>query len=95
MTATLPATQAPVTHDNELEMLRIAEKLETDNPMWIVVFGVYSRQFVAFPRFSAPVGTIVTARYPAALPQRMRRVELAARFPGQPGNQEIMDAKAS
>jgi hypothetical protein len=52
-----------------------ARQLEDDNPDWIVVFGVYSRQFVAFPRFPAPPRTILVATYPAALPPRMRAVE--------------------
>lgn len=78
MIATMPETQAPVTQDRELEMLRTAEGLEFDNPLWIVVFGVYSRQFIAFPRFDVPIGTIATARYPAALSGRMRRIERAA-----------------
>ena len=60
------------------EMRRIAEQLESNNPLWIVVFGVYSREFVAFARFDAPNGTIITARYPAALPGKMREVERGA-----------------
>jgi len=52
-----------------------ARRLEHDNPGWIVVFGVYTRQFVAFPRFPAPPRTIVAAVYPVALPGRMREVE--------------------
>jgi hypothetical protein len=27
----------------------VARRLETDNPLWIVVFGVYSKEFVCFP----------------------------------------------
>jgi hypothetical protein len=52
-----------------------ARWLEHDNPGGIVVFGVYTRQFVAFPRFPAPPRTIVATAYPAALPGRMRKVE--------------------
>jgi len=61
-----------------VEMRRIAKQLESDNPLWIVMFGVYSREFVAFARFDAPIGAIVTARYPGALPSRMREVEKTA-----------------
>lgn len=57
------------------EMKREAERLESDNPLWIVVFGDYSREFVAFPRFPVPQGTVVAARYPAAMPAKMRAVE--------------------
>jgi len=61
------------------EMRRIAGRMEEDNPSWIVVFGVYSRQFVAFPRFSAPSGTVLSALYPDALPPRMRAIEARLR----------------
>jgi hypothetical protein len=61
------------------EMRRIAGRMEEDNPSWIVVFGVFTREFVAFPRFDAPRGTVVTASYAAALPPRMRAIEAQAR----------------
>jgi hypothetical protein len=57
----------------------IAEKMELDNPLWIIIFGVYTRQFVAFPRFDAPMGTIVVASYPPALIERMRAIERTLR----------------
>ena len=28
-----------------------ARQLEADNPLWLVIFGVYSKEFVCFPRF--------------------------------------------
>ncbi len=59
------------------EMKQVAERLESDNPWWIVVYGVFTRQFVAFPRFRAPVA-VITASYPAALPPRMRAIEATA-----------------
>ena len=61
------------------EMKRVAERLEEDHPRWIVLFDDYSREFVAFPRFAAPWGTVVAARYPGALPVRMRAAETGAR----------------
>lgn len=61
--------------DDTADMVLIGKALESENPLWIVVFGIYSRQFVAFPRFSVPNGTMAVARYPAALCQRMRRIE--------------------
>lgn len=61
------------------DMQRVAEGLESENPLWIVMFGVYSKQFVAFPRFAAPEGTIIVVGYPGALPERMRGVERLAR----------------
>jgi hypothetical protein len=78
------------TQDETLGMLRIAENLESENPLWIVIFGIYSREFVAFPRFNAPAGTMAVARYPGALKERMRRIECAMRMPRTlPSYQEI------
>jgi hypothetical protein len=51
----------------------MAGELESENPLWIVIFGVYTRQFVAFPRF--PGGKMTVAWYPAALAARMREIE--------------------
>ncbi len=68
----------PSTHDEvsaDQAHAETARELERDNPEWIVIFGVYTKQFVAFPRFPAPPHTIVVARYPGALPTRMREVE--------------------
>lgn len=56
-----------------------AEEMESCNPLWIVVFGVYTRQFIAFPRFDAPAGTVAVAGYPLALMERMRAIERALR----------------
>lgn len=61
------------------EMRREAERLERDNPRWIILFGIYTRELVAFPRFPVPRGTIVAARHPDALPARLRAVEQCAR----------------
>jgi len=56
-----------------------AERTERENPGWIVVFGVFTKEFVCFPRFPAPAGTIITALYPDAIPPRMRTIERALR----------------
>lgn len=77
------------------EMRRIAGQMEEDNPDWIVLYGVFTREFVAFPRFDAPRGTVLSALYPAALPPRMRSVEATARpAPGgrAPGDPEHLPA---
>lgn len=60
-----------------------AERTEHDNPGWIVVFGSFTKEFVCFPKFAAPTGTIITALYPDAIPPRMRMIEraLGARLP--------------
>jgi hypothetical protein len=53
----------------------IAGRIEAEHPLWLVVFGVYTQEFVCFPRFPAPGGTVLVATYPDALPDRMRRAE--------------------
>jgi hypothetical protein len=66
-----------------------ARRLEADNPLWIVVFGIASGEFVCFPRFSVPFRAIVAAKEPAALPPRMREVESSAlRITIGPGRDE-------
>ena len=49
----------PGTSDKEFR--DIAQQIEQDNPRRIIVFGVYTRQFVGFPRFPAPPGSEVAA----------------------------------
>jgi hypothetical protein len=46
----------------------------------MVIFGVYSRQFVAFPLFAVNTRTILAARYPEALIDRMVRAEQERRI---------------
>jgi hypothetical protein len=58
----------------------IAEDIRKQRPGWLVVFGVYSRQFVAFPLFAVSRRTILTARYPDALIDRMERAEQERRI---------------
>ena len=57
------------------DMGQIAVRLEAENPLWIVVFGSYSRQFVAFPRFDVPFPVFLASHSPAALAERMGVVE--------------------
>ncbi len=52
-----------------------AERIQRDNPNWFVVWGVYSREFVAFPLFGAPPGTVLYGRNPGELAGRMRETE--------------------
>jgi hypothetical protein len=55
-----------------------ARRLEAGNPLWLVVFGVSSGEFVCSPRFSVPFRAILAAKEPTALPPRMREVESSA-----------------
>jgi hypothetical protein len=58
----------------------IAEDIRRQRPGWLVIFGCYSRQFVAFPLFAVSRRTILTARYPDALIDRMVRAEQERRI---------------
>lgn len=68
----------PVTADDSREAARA---IEQQQPGWMVVYGSYSKQYVAFPLFSAPPGTILTASYPPALITRMQKTERLLRSP--------------
>jgi len=65
--------------EDEVSLRAAAAQLESEHPAWIVIFGFYSREFVCFPRFDAPSGTPVIARYPPAAAHRMRAIEDASR----------------
>jgi hypothetical protein len=56
----------------------IATRLEAEHPLWLVVFGVYTKQFVCFPKFESPNGTMLIATYPEAIPDGMRQFEESA-----------------
>jgi hypothetical protein len=66
------------------DMRLLAQRLERENPSWIVLYGAYSKEFVAFPRFTVPRGTIVVTRQPGALPARLRQIEQQAAGAGSP-----------
>jgi hypothetical protein len=53
----------------------IAERLEREHPLWIVIFGSYTKEFICFPRFAAPPQFMVVALYPKAAAERMHRAE--------------------
>jgi len=67
---------------NVADMRLLAQRLEQENPSWIVLYGAYSKEFVAFPRFTSPRGTIVATRHPGTLPTRLRQVEQQAEQAG-------------
>ena len=63
--------------DRDAESYQTARSIQQANPDWLVMWGVYSRQYVAFPLFRAPAGCIVQSTNPDALVHRMRRAEIA------------------
>ena len=52
-----------------------AREIEQQQPGWIVLYGNYSKEYVAFPLFAAPPGTVLTASYPPALITRIQQTE--------------------
>jgi muconolactone delta-isomerase len=55
-----------------------ARRIEKANRRWLVMWGVFSREYWAYPLFSAPSGTIMHAADAEMLVARMREVELAS-----------------
>jgi hypothetical protein len=69
------------------EERRTAALLEQQNPGWMIIFGSYTRQYVAFPLFATPLGSYVSATESRELTRRMRHVETThapARTPHAP-----------
>ena len=54
---------------------RQARDIQQQLQGWMVVYGIYSKEYVAFPLFPAPPGTILAAAYPPALIARMQETE--------------------
>lgn len=60
---------------NEDACRRAAAQLQHDHENWLVMWGCYTRSFVAFPLFRAPRGTVLTATTPDEMAAKMRREE--------------------
>lgn len=52
-----------------------AESLQDENPQWLVLYGSWTRELVAFALFSAPPGCFVAAKDAETLVRRMRQTE--------------------
>ena len=63
---------------NEDACRRAAARLQHDHRHWMIMWGCYTRRYVAFPLFPAPHGTILTAVAPAELAAKMRGQERSA-----------------
>jgi hypothetical protein len=59
---------------DEQECRETATRIDRDFPGWMVLWGVYTRQFVAFPLFDAPPGSLVTSYNPETLTDRMSAI---------------------
>jgi hypothetical protein len=56
--------------------VQVAERLEVDNPDWVIMYGSYSREYVAFPVYpDAPDNSYCSAKDPAQLYDHIRETE--------------------
>jgi hypothetical protein len=60
----------------------LAARIERFFPRWMVMWGAYSRQFWAYPRFRVPRGTIAHAAKPDDLACMMREIQRSAAMAG-------------
>lgn len=56
----------------------VAARIERVFPRWLVMYGAYSHQFWAYPRFRVPRGTIAHAASPDDLVGMMRAIQRSA-----------------
>jgi len=69
------STEGHVNADAPVDGPQAAEVLQEQNPQWLVLFGSWTRDLVAFPLFRAPPGAYAAAKDAESLTQRMRQVE--------------------
>jgi hypothetical protein len=77
------ASDVPASAD---ECRDVAARIGREFPNWLVIWGIYTRQFVAFPLFVAPPGAFVTAHHRGALAARMRNTERTLGLPPRKGS---------
>jgi hypothetical protein len=63
---------------NEDACRMAAARLQHEYRRWMIMWGCYTRMYVAFPLFHAPRGTIITATVPEEMAAKIRRQERAA-----------------
>lgn len=69
-------TEAVLDTGRAAQAAQVAERLEEDNPDWVIIYGSYSREFVAFPLYlDATDNSYCSAKDPAALDDHIRATE--------------------
>ena len=63
----------------------IAEEIQRQRPGWLVIWGVYTRRYTAYPLFPVRRRVIVIAYYPQALIERMDKAERLLRVQNKRG----------
>jgi len=54
-----------------------ARRLQNEHPRWLIIWGLHSREYWAFPSLPVPPGTYLHAPHPVLLEEAIREVELA------------------
>lgn len=65
-------------HERDRAERQLAVRLGEAFPHWVVMWGVWSRQYWGFPRFRVPRGTIAHSADPRDVAAQMRQVQAAA-----------------
>jgi hypothetical protein len=60
-----------------------ADEIQGQRPGWLVIWGVFSRRYTAYPLFPIRRRVIVVAYYPQALLERMDSAERLLRIPSK------------
>jgi hypothetical protein len=86
--AAMSRPRSPVDDDDACRA--IAGRIQRQHPDWLVLWGCFSKRYVAFPLFPVRRRAIVTAYYSRALISRMSEVEhvLGIRSEEGEGNRE-------
>lgn len=74
------ATRCVMTCADEDVCRATARQIEEQHPGWMIMWGVYTRTFVAFPLFAARRRIVVTAAYPDVLLEWMEQAERRLRL---------------
>ena len=54
-----------------------ARQIEQDHPQWLVMWGLYSEEYWAYPCFDVPRGTIAHSADPNELAKAMRAIRMS------------------
>jgi hypothetical protein len=76
--ATLALPGTPGSAHGQVDGYQRAARIEERNVHWLVVFGAYTREFVAFPRPALPVSGWVASQDPGTLVRLMQQAEAGA-----------------
>jgi hypothetical protein len=79
-----PTPDRPAAHEHAASTARreTATRIEQDYPLWLVMWGAYSEEYWAYPRFDAPKGTILHSPSPDDLTSDMRAIQVSGRAAG-------------